>query len=136
MNEDFVTYEIAVKLKEKGFREKCLCRYRNYSKTLHINEVEPEFAREIDYSEFFKCYNSYIDSDIDAPTISQVMRWLREVKKLHLEISFWSTTGTWSCKVVKITNLPDGEWDVHRCESYEDAAIKAIEHLVKYWIYL
>ena len=84
--EDFVTFEIAKKLKEKGFREKCLCRYCKYSKTLHINEVEPKIARKIDYSEFFKCYNSYVDSDIDAPTISQVLEWLRKVHHLHFEV--------------------------------------------------
>ena len=86
MNEDFVPYELAVKLKEKGFREKCLYRYRNYSKTLHPNQVETEFARKIEYSEFFKCYNSYIDNDVDAPTISQVLKWLREEKKIFIDI--------------------------------------------------
>lgn len=94
MNEDFVTYELAVKLQEKGFREKCLCRYRNYSKTLHINEVEPKFARKIDYSEFFKCYNSYIDNDVDAPTISQVLKWLREEKKIYIVIAVNPTLST------------------------------------------
>ena len=86
MNEDFVSFDLAKKLKEKGFREKCLCRYKNYSKTLYINEVEPKIARKIDYSEFFKCYNSYVDSDIDAPTISQVLKWLREEKNIDIEI--------------------------------------------------
>ena len=86
MNEDFVSFELAKKLKEKGFREKCLCRYKNYSKTLHINEVEPKIARKINYSEFFKCYNSYVDSDIDAPAISQVLNWLRKEKKIYIYI--------------------------------------------------
>lgn len=81
---EFVTPEIAKKLKEKGFREKCLCRYRKYSKILLPNEVQPQIARRIDYSEFFKCYNSYIDNDIDAPTITQVLKWLRNDRYFHV----------------------------------------------------
>ena len=50
MNENFISFELAVKLKEKGFREKCLYRYKNYSKTLHINKVETLIARDVDYS--------------------------------------------------------------------------------------
>ena len=125
MNEDFAPFELAVKLKEKGFNEPC---YGYYHRDGGNDSFELCGNGDRD---FLNSKNQY---RVAAPTISQVLKWLREKKKLHLEISFWSTTGTWSCKVVKITNLPDGDWDVHRCESYEDAAIKAIEHLVKYWI--
>ena len=124
MNEDFVTYELAVKLKEKGFNIPFYFFYRSDDKLIHHAMVSKPlvYCDEID------------DEVVIAPTIPHILKWLREVKKLHLEISFWCTTGTWSCKVVKITSLPDGDWNVHRCESYEDAAIKAIEHLLKYWI--
>ena len=125
MSEVFVPFELAVKLKEKGFNEPC---YGYYHRDGGNDSFELCGNGDRD---FLNSKNQY---RVAAPTISQVLKWLREKKKLHLEISFWSTTGTWSCKVVKITNLPDGDWDVHRCESYEDAAIKAIEHLVKYWI--
>jgi hypothetical protein len=83
---EFVTFEIAKKLKEKGFREKCLYRYKYYSKTLHPNRVEPKIVRDINYSEFFKCYNSFVYSDIDAPTISQVLKWFRKEHHLHFEV--------------------------------------------------
>ena len=83
---EFVTFEIAKKLKEKGFREKCLYRYKTYSKTLHSNQVHPKIARNIDYSEFYKCYNFFVDSDIDAPTISQVLKWLRKEHHIHFEV--------------------------------------------------
>lgn len=59
MNEDFVPYELAVKLNEKGFdyetrdiyeRNTLACRYE----------------------------------DVPKPTISQVLKWLRENHKLHI----------------------------------------------------
>lgn len=58
---EYVTFEIAKKLKEKGFdwetsnvyeRNTIACRYEDYPK----------------------------------PTISQVLKWLREEKKIHIEI--------------------------------------------------
>lgn len=127
MNEDFVTYEIALKLKEKGFREKCLCRYRNYSKTLHINELESEFARKIDYSEFFKCYNSYIDNDVDAPTIPQVLKWLREEKKIHIQILFTCPSNQWEYITVKMANN-ELRGMCATFTSYEQAAIAGVNY--------
>lgn len=136
MNEDFAPFELAVKLKEKGFREKCLYRYRNYSKTLQPNRIQTKFAREIDYSEFFKCYNLYEDNDIDAPTISQVLKWLREEKKIYVEIFLYD--GKYSYLVKDITRICDDLF--HKClnedtddeeyATYEQAALAGIEYVL------
>jgi hypothetical protein len=130
---DFVTYEVAKKLKEKGFREKCLCRYCNYSKTLRINEVEPKIARKIDYSEFFKCYNSYVDNDIDDPTISQVLKWLREEKKIFVHIDV-STNDKFDY-FFTIAIQGDETWEIEYVEendynTYEKASIAGIEYVL------
>ena len=69
--EDFVSFDLAKKLKEKGFDEKCYTFYEYDSK---------EFYRE----ESIPCCNSRSD-DYAAPTISQVLKWLREEKKIHIE---------------------------------------------------
>ena len=103
MNADFVPFELAVKLNEKGFDIPCYGYY-------HCNGGNDSFELCGNGDrDFLNSKNQY---RVAAPTISQVLKWLRDEKKLHLEISFWSTTETWSCKVVKITNLPDGEWNV------------------------
>lgn len=145
MNEDFVSFNLAKKLKEKGFREKCLYRYRNYSKTLHPNEVKPKIARKTDYSEFFKCYNSYIDNDIDAPTITQVLKWMREKKKMHIEPCILvdydtdadnKVINTYTYWSFSITSIESGDMiyyeyehiDDKRFDSYEQAAIAGIEY--------
>lgn len=67
MNEDFVTYELAVKLKEKGFTQKYSVRY---------DEQGELYIGDDDYP---VCV---------APTISQVLKWLREEKKIHIEVMF------------------------------------------------
>ena len=87
MNEDFVTYELAVKLKEKGFDELCLAYYTN-DDTLYCNYSHKAGASYTD------CYlshnlmpkNSVSGKFVDAPTISQVLKWLRKEHHLHFEV--------------------------------------------------
>lgn len=127
--EDIVDFWIAKKLKEKGFREKCLHRYSPYSKTLHQNQVKTEFARDVDLSEFYKCYNVYEDNDIDAPTISQVLEWLRG-KGMMVEITFVSgDDGTWrfSYRVHTKTYVSQVR---EYFSSYEEAASHCIRYVL------
>lgn len=88
---DFVTFEIAKKLKEKGFREKCFATYSPYSRTLKFNEIntdERPASYKLNIEEFRECYNYYKENNIDAPTISHVLRWLREEKKIHIGFGY------------------------------------------------
>lgn len=83
MNEDFITYKLAVKLKEKGFDIPCYgyyhCNGRNDSFELCGNGV----------CDFLNSKNKH---RIAAPTISQVLKWLREDKKIHIEVMFIGPT--------------------------------------------
>ena len=85
MNEDFVTYEIAVKLKEKGFKELCLAYYTNYD-ILYYNYYHKAGAC---YRDCYLSHNSMPKDSVsgkfvDAPTISQCLKWLREEYCLHI----------------------------------------------------
>lgn len=87
MNEDFVSFELAVKLKEKGFNELCLAYYTN-DDILYYNYSHKAGASYID------CYLSHnlMPKDsvsgkfVDAPTIAQVLEWLRKEKNIDVEI--------------------------------------------------
>lgn len=72
---DFVTFEIAKKLKENGFDYPCISHY-DINKELKVAMREPIF------------WHSDVLSYTDAPTISQVMKWLREEKKIYVGISY------------------------------------------------
>ena len=79
MNEDFVTYELAVKLKKKGF-DKDTAHYYNDEGQICVSLVDEEYP--------YPC-----------PTISQVLKWLREEKKIFIEIrlchdGFFAQTNT------------------------------------------
>ena len=139
MTEDFVPFNLAVKLKEKGFREKCLRYYDTEDDDrsfLYWNAHEAD----IDYY-FYHSWNTRCEGynyiRFDAPTISQVLKWLREEKKIHFE----SVAAAYGYNVI-ISQTPDkggtdlyythmnndgpndgGAWD-----KYEDAVIYCIEY--------
>ena len=73
MNEDFVPFELAKKLKEKGFRESCGYVY-NYKR------------KELEYKKESTIWNNS-EYWYAAPTISQVLKWLREEKKIFIAIN-------------------------------------------------
>lgn len=68
---DFVTYELAVKLKEKGFREKCVWHYYDDTKDKYQSSSP-------------QCYY-YGGNTSDAPTISQVLKWDVQIDDLSYE---------------------------------------------------
>ena len=76
--EDFVTFEIAKKLKEKGFKQ----GYNTFG-------YKPVFSDEntIKYISDIGAYeNEYFGINIPCPTISQVLKWLRKEKEIDIVI--------------------------------------------------
>ena len=128
--EDFVTFEIAKKLKEKGFREPCfgwyhpsgVCVY-GYLTLLIANQSD---CRGCDYDDLLESHND--DKHIDAPTISQVLQWLREEKGLHICISL----GGFSDWVYEICEIEGNVFCEALCDfhSYEEAALAGIAYVL------
>jgi hypothetical protein len=82
MKEQFVTYDIALKLKELGFNEKCFAEYNESKVLLYLYPHE--------------CFHGYCNIDdfepfadilsIKAPLYQQVIDWLREKHDLHINV--------------------------------------------------
>ena len=85
MNEDFVPFELAVKLQEKGFNEPCYGYY-------HCGGGDDSF--EVCGNGDRDFLNSKNKHRIAAPTISQVLKWLREEKKIYVSILPFATHST------------------------------------------
>jgi len=62
ITEDYVSFEIAKLLKEKGFNEKC---YMYWDEVTNIMEIADEYA-------------PFLSTYIPAPTLQMAMKWLRE----------------------------------------------------------
>jgi hypothetical protein len=140
MNEDFVTYELAVKLKEKGFREKCFAYYSSYSGTLHYNEIKDAVPSRLTVTDFGKCHNYFIGNVIDAPAISQVLKWFRK-KKIYIVIAVNPTLSTkdkiaYYYQVYSNSNgVTSDYYESEECYAqWEDCAIESIKSVLKYLI--
>lgn len=125
MNEDFVPYELAVKLKEKGFDEPCYGYY-------YCNGGNDSF--EVCGNgdrDFLNSKNLY---RVAAPTISQVLKWLREEKKIHIAVDIMKAYPAaniikWGYNVVLIDKYEVYHHDWNS-DSYEQATLVGIEYVL------
>lgn len=116
---DFVTFEIAKKLKEKGFPIKTKTEGK-----WGLTEL-----KEVD----------------TLPTISQVLKWLREEKKIHIEPCILADADTdadgkvineftyWSFSIMSIANgdmiyFEYEHIDDKRFDSYEQSALAGVNY--------
>lgn len=131
--EDFVTFELAVKLKEKGFREPCLGWYYpfevcgfDYKTSIVFNNSA---YRGSNYKDMLVSHKD--EKYIDAPTISQVLKWLREEKKIYIMVDRSFSVKGWHYYIIDdddFENPIQQEVEHNRC--YEQAAIDAIEYVL------
>lgn len=137
---DFVTFELAKKLKEKGFKEKCLAYYDvddNVGLLYNTQYMSP-----CQYTDLLTSHNTDKaavapdDSEycVDAPTISQVLKWLREEKLILIGLSpmqEFDSDGDieWCAGIYKGDKQGGLKWEEELYyQSYEAAAIAGIEY--------
>lgn len=123
MREDFVSFDLAKKLKEKGFNKKCLGLYVISTKRLVYN-VSHHAGEDFTY------LLSRRDNDvcIEAPTIYQVLKWLRG-KGFDLEITVYSKNHDYWVDIKQNTHLIILKKNI-LVNSYEEAAIDGIEYVL------
>lgn len=109
--EDFVPFNLAVKLKEKGFPIKTKTEGK-----WGLTEL-----KEVD----------------TLPTISQVLKWLRDEKNMHIEMSLYN--GKYNYYVDSVTQICEDDL-FHKClnedtvneeyATYELAALAGVEYVL------
>ena len=130
ITEDYVSFETAKLLKEKGFNEEVL--------TYYIYDTESKFY-EFRLDDRWDNPNNFPGDCISAPTIQMAMKWLRE--KYNLEIYPYHNNPTiynskWWFEVIEYPNSiaeyesgKDEEFDTY--EQVCDTAIKyCLENLI------
>lgn len=93
ITEDYVSFETAKLLKEKGFEGDTNCYYieESVDKNLYYSPIKQNHNKRITNNEF----NVYIDitsSRISAPTLQMAMKWLREVHNILIVVDY-----EWEC---------------------------------------
>ena len=126
ITEDYVSFETAKLLKEKGFNEKCWGLYES----LFDDDDNPKvsWGRWIESAhtnffedEFFIC---------SAPTLQMAMKWLREVHKLFIEIKMSKNTFLWGHRV-SISNGITSYLHANTFNKYEEACEAAIKYCLE-----
>lgn len=135
---ELVTFEIAKKLKEKGFNKECLGWYYpsevcgfDYKTIIVFNSSA---YRGSNYKDMLVSHED--EKHIDAPTISQVLKWLREEKFILIGLSPMQEYDSnemieWCSTIYKADKQGGMSWiEEFYYESYEQAAIAGIEYVL------
>ena len=114
ITEDYVSYEVAKLLKEKGFDEKTLSYYED---------------NVLCHGDWFEWNRSPL-GHIAAPTLQLAMKWLREEKRISIIIEFDLTKRGYCPYVHQLDYDMDWvvKWRVNTPMKYE----KAVEVALKY----
>lgn len=123
ITEDFVSFNVAKLLKEKGFDELCIFKYNSEGVRMKAGVAIDEWQ------------NSELDDDeCSCPSQSMAMKWLRDVHKLAFIISPQWAEGDMRnpCRWYwEIRGLEDIGLDVYSnplCNTYEEAVEAAIKY--------
>ena len=111
MKNQFVTYEIALKLKELGFDEFCFAHYCNgdlITKTAILKSSTMQYYQQNNINPS----NQYKDQKCTAPLWQQAIDWLREKYNIHIYIDFYDGLYGFAIKLNK-------EKLYNRCGSFE-----------------
>ena len=116
ITEDYVSFEIAKLLKEKGFNEP----------TIGIYYKDGTF-------EYFSLnkWNSKFIIPISAPTLQMAMKWLREVHNLHITIKPYITTEG-IMYVLEIYKLKSDRFTLLNSKAGFEKSEEACEAAIKY----
>jgi hypothetical protein len=126
MTEQFVPYEIALTLKEKGFDEPCFATYNHEQKLdgLPLYDMENNPTNALEYT----WINSKVHNSICcAPLWQQVIDWLREKHSLDIMTRQIQLDGRAYYKISKIETEDKIKGYSNFCKSPYGAREKAIE---------
>lgn len=117
ITEDYVSFETAKLLKEKGFKEICVKGYGMESKT------------------FFSSIRSNDDNSMyAAPTLQMAMKWLRKEHNLYID-PYPEDNCTWCLIIWELypehVKDCDGKYDDCSYSTYEEACEAAIKYCLE-----
>ena len=122
IDEDYVSFEVAKLLKEKGFDEQCTYMYDSQHKLYSTFEQCRQITRN--NSDWIYYVGQLNVVPIAVPTHQMAMKWLREIYNINIEILL-NGEGKWwpiSCQDIKVRK--EGEF----YSTYEEAVEAALKY--------
>ena len=130
---EFVSKGLAIKLKEKGFNKPCFGFYNFIQDELQLYCSND---RDVTYKNLLTSIKNN-KVNFDAPTIEQVLEWLREEKDIHIIVipeKIWNYT-FYGLQIIQF-NSPKHNFDTFRMNSsfdninYYDVCIIGVEYAI------
>ncbi len=122
ITEDYVSFETAKLLKEKGFDARCRAAYTNYCK-LFTTQIQQYITNAL-------CSKSTL-WDCIAQTQQMAMKWLREVHNLYIDIRININDSLYSFKIYSVGISGARAFTEYRIKSYEAACEEAIKYCIE-----
>ena len=126
ITEDYVSFETAKLLKEKGFDESTSMVYMSYGELCKLDRFES--IRNSNYNGITKSYFKYT-----APTLQMAMKWLREVHNIVI-VTFPIRTVNGECKYnvsIYNTNAEHKKLINKDYQPYEEAVETALKYCLE-----
>ena len=111
IKEDYVSFETAKLLKEKGFDVNCYTHYSSDGQNVYYNYQTPS-------------------DGINRPTLQMAMKWLREVHNFHIRIDRASKYWNYTIRKLKLFGTNDLSYNVD-FNTYEKACEAAVKHCLE-----
>lgn len=134
ITEDYVTFEIAKLLKEKGFNEETEYVYSNNGKLLRLCHFGIKDLTNTDCNDYhtWQFPIEGVTSIISSPTLQMAMKWLREVHHIHIRLCH-TTDESYKYEIYPRKGEYIGccFWDKSFYETYEKAAEVALKYCLE-----
>lgn len=129
-NEDYASYELALKLKECGFAEPCDSYYIKDNAPDGTAWIVPTTDRE-DFNA--DSYYPFCKPLCSAPTLAQAQKWLREKMGIAINV-IAHDGGAYDYDIVFLPNAVDCDYPIDRAtfsRTYEEALSEGIESVLE-----
>ena len=134
LTEDYISFETAKLLKERGFDERCVCYYNTESLNKYGHPVFDSIDMPLSNSDLEQSDRDYVC--YSAPTLQMTMKWLRKVHNLHCSVDYDYVLG-WYCQITSLKETV--EYDYEEMKRYHpekdngfSSSEEAYEAAIKY----
>ena len=139
ITEDYVSFEIAKLLKERGFDWHCTKFYNNLNlnRTFKLyNAQQFEGISTVSNKMLDDCFLPLQLKSIGytAPTLQMAMKWLREVHHIYIQINLYLVPKGYGADIIHIDSMDTLAYVRKEDESQYDTYEQAAEAAIKYYL--
>lgn len=135
IQEDYVSFEIAKLLKEKGFDETCRAFWKVWDNHTTICDCSPSHLFEYCHNSMLEQYNDDEELNIACPTLQMAMKWLREKHSQYVTVKAYNNVARlktiYYAEVQNLSEPAKNGFCVNGC-LFKNTYEEAVEYAIKY----